>query len=570
MIAGMMLKSLAIQNLATIESLTVDFGEGLNALTGETGAGKSIVAGGLELAVGGRASVEDVRPQQKLAVVEACFEPSPPPEPLTALIRGELELAWEPDEPLVLRREFLRVGRARNAAGRSRCFVNGQMVGVGDLKRIGEWLIDFHGQHEHQSLLRSDAARLALDAYAAHDALLDQYHAAWGELTAIKQRREQLEASAQDFEHRLDYLDFQIDEIRRFNPQPGDQERLEQEERRLARADELVRNANEAYEMLYEGGGEGRSSLLGLLREVERRVAELGEVEPSFAEAPGRLAEQKAALEDLAFSLRDYAISVQDDPGRIDEVIARLEELRRLVRKHGGSEAALLEALAAMETERAQMKHDNAERDQIGKKLSRAQGRLKKCGAALGESRRKAARRFARMVQGLLGKLQMEKARFQIDVEPLEAPGAEGLDRVEMLLAANPGLPPAPLRKVASGGELSRVMLALKSALASRDAIPTLVFDEIDAGLSAETARRVGAMMEKLAASHQILAITHHAPIAARAARQASVRKQTRRGATFTEIVPLAGRARLEELARMMGGDATPKAARELARQLME
>ena len=558
-----MLKSLSIENLATIESLTIEFGPSLSALTGETGAGKSIVVGGLGLALGGRASADDVRPGRKPAVVEACFKP-PLPASVRHLIRGELELEWDAKEPLSLRREVSR-------AGRSRCFVNGQMVGVGDLKRIGELLVDFHGQHEHQSLLRPGAARRALDAYGGHEALLKEVQAAWDEARNLRRRREELECAARDFEQRLDYLDFQLEEIRRLDPQPGEMERLEHEERRLARADALVAQATEAYAMLYEGrdDGHGQASLLGLLREVERRLGELAEVEPPFADALERLAEQKAALEDLAFSLRDYAESVRADPGRLDEVIARLEEFRRLARKHGGNEATLLEARAAMESERERMTRDDAERGQLGNKLKRAEARLRGRADKLSRGRRAQAKRFAGAVLKLLRELQMEKARFEIEIEPLDAPGADGADRVDFLLAANPGLPPAPLRKVASGGELSRVMLALKSTLARRDVIPTLVFDEIDAGLSAETARRVGGLMERLAASHQILCVTHHAPIAARAARHVAVQKQTRRRATYTEIETLTKPQRIEALAKMMGGDASAKAARQLAKELM-
>lgn len=556
-----MLKSLTIQNLATIETLTIEFSPGLNALTGETGAGKSVLIGGLEMALGERSSSESIRAGQNLAVVEAVFAP-PLPRPLDRLLHEELELEGSADENLTLRRELSR-------SGRNRCFVNGQMVGVSDLKQIGELLVDFHGQHEHQSLFRAGAAREALDAFAGDRDLLEAYRAIWAEAADLRRRKRKLEEDAADFERRLDYLQYQIDEIEKLAPRPGEIAELEQEEKRLARAETLTRAAAEGYAILYEGVDEDHPGVLAELREVSRRLAELGEVEPDFAASLGRLEESRAQIEDLAYELRDYADRVQADPERLDEVIGRLEALRRLQRKHGGSEEALFAAWEKMTAERDQMRRDDAERDTIDAALAQAEKRLRAAGETLGKSRRQAGDRFGKTIATLLREMRMEKARFVVQIEALAEPGPEGLDAVEFLLAANPGLPPAPLRKIASGGEISRVMLALKSALAARDAIGSLVFDEIDTGLSGETARRVGSLMEKLGQSHQILCITHHAPIAARAAHHASVRKRVGREATFTDIVALQGQERIDELARMMGSDAGAEAARELARQLM-
>jgi DNA repair protein RecN (Recombination protein N) len=556
-----MLKSLTIQNLATIETLTIEFSAGLNALTGETGAGKSVLIGGLEIALGDRASADLVRPGESVAVVEAAFEPPLPP-PVGDVLRRELELEGSSAEPLLLRREISR-------SGRNRCFINGQMVGVADLKRVGELLIDFHGQHEHQSLFRPGSARDALDAFAADAELLSAYRALWGEVSALRRRRRKLEEDAADFERRLDYLAFQLDEFEKLRPRPGEAAELELEERRLARADALARDAAESFALLYEGVDEDHPAVLAALREVARRMAELAEIEPRFAASLSQLEESRAQIEDLAYELRDYADHLQGDPERLDEVIARLESLRRLERKHGGSEEAMLAAWQKMAADRDQMQRDDAERDSIGAALAAAEARLGEAATRLSQARKHAGDRFAKAIAALLREMRMEKARFAVVVEPLPEPGEFGQDNVEFLLAANPGLPPAPLRKIASGGEISRVMLALKSALAARDSIGTLVFDEIDTGLSGETARRVGQLMEKLGQSHQILCITHHAPIAARAVRHASVRKITSREATFTEIIAVEGQERIDELARMMGSDAGTEAARELARQLM-
>ncbi len=555
-----MLKRLAIQNLATIERIEIDFAAGLNALTGETGAGKSILVEGLELALGDRASVESIRAGEKMAVVEAIFAPPLPRS--TLVLARELGLEIENGEPIELRRELA-------ASGRSRCFVNDQLVGVADLKSLGEALVDFHGQHEHQSLFRPDAARIALDDWAGHEELLSNYRAAWDDERHLRRRCVELEDAARDFEKRADWLDFQLEELDKLAPRAGEMAELEQEEKRLAHAEALGRAAGEAYALLYEGADE-QASALAQIREVRRRVAELAEIETEFAAALAALGDHEGGLEDLAYALRDYRDRIEADPQRLNDVIARLESIRRLARKHGGGEAELLAAWQTLRAEREQMTRDDAERRQIEAECERAEKKLRKAGEALTAARAAAADRFGRAVESALKQLNMEKARLAVTLEPLGEAGADGADRVEFLLAANPGLPPAPLRRIGSGGEISRVMLAIKSAMAGRDTIPTLVFDEIDAGVSGEAARRVAALLEKLAATHQILCITHLAPIAARAATHVSVRKSIRGKATFTETVPLGGDDRVEELARMMGGDGSARSARDLAKQLMK
>jgi len=555
-----MLKTLTLQNLAIIESLVIRFSPGFNVMTGETGAGKSIIVGGLELALGERSSSDIIRAGADFASSEACFDP-PLPQGIESLL-VKLELEYSSKDPLVLRREISR-------SGKSRCFLNEQMIGVGDLKLLGEFLVDIHGQHEHQSLLHAASHRIALDAYAAHDKLLTDYRKAWAEVSDLRRRKKELEQKASDFEKHLDYLNFQIEEIEKLKTQPGEMAALELEEKRLAHAESLSKTAREAFSLLYGEESENQKPLLSQLGDTTRNISDIAEVEPEFAKFISSLGEIRINLEELAFSLRDYADHIQADPRRLDEVISRLESLRRLARKHGGSEESLFTALNAMRAERDQMTLDDEERGKIGKKLSAQEGKLKNLGERLRQGRTKAADRLKKKILSILHDLAMEKARFDILLEPLEEPCPDGLDRVEFLLAANPGLPSAPLRKVASGGEMSRVMLAIKSVLAERDAIPALVFDEIDLGISGEVCRRVGSVMEKLSQTHQIICITHQPAIAARAESHVSVRKTMRGGKTYTEIVSLEGEERVEELARMMGGRDT-SAALDLARQLMK
>lgn len=558
-----MLAQLYIENLAVIESATVDFGPGLNVLTGETGAGKSIVVGGLQLVLGERASAEAIRPDQSRALVEAVFA-APLPGQLAEVLNDELEVEWDPAEPLSVRREISR-------SGRNRCFVNEQMVAVADLKRMGQWLVDLHGQHEHQSLLHASAHRLALDEFAGHHQLVAACGASWQEVAALQRRKNELDRAAQDFEQRLDYLTYQIAEIEQLAPEPGEMEHLGQEEKRLASAEQLSSAAAEAYALLYEADDPEQPLLLSLFGEVERRVREIARIEAdAFDPISEELLDMRTRLQELAFSLRSYADRVEANPERLSWVLERREALRTLVRKHGGSEEKLMDALRTMREERDRMRQDHTERQEIGRKLAAAREHLDAAARRLSLSRRKAAKSLQQKMADLLHQLHMEKARFEVQIEPLPQPGAEGADQVEFLLAANPGLPPAPLRRIASGGELSRVMLALKSTLAAGEAVQTLVFDEIDAGVSGETVRRVAGLMEQLSAVYQVICITHHAAIAARARRHAAVCKQTRENQTTTGVVPLEGEPRVKELARLMGGDRAGRSARELARELMQ
>ena len=556
-----MLKSLSIKNIAIIELLDIEFSDGLNVLTGETGAGKSIVVGGLELALGERASAEAVRSGEKLAVVEASFEPPFPPQ-LEDVLLNQLELEYQTGESLLLRREI-------SSAGRSRCFIGEQMVGVADLKAVGELLVDLHGQHEHQSLFHTSAHLTALDAFASHDKLREEYSRVWKETEALRQRKLKLEQEAANFDTRIDYMTFQIKEIEKIDPKPGEMAELAKEEKRLAHAESLSQAAWEAQELLEEGINGEQIPLLDQIGELIKRISEIAEVETNFSKILSSLEESQTAFEDLTISLRDFAENTRADPKRLNEVITRLNALNALIRKHGGSEESLFADWEHIQAELDRMTRDDEEREKITEKFNRAEARLLKLGEELSRKRKKTAESMRKKILSMLRQMAMKKSDFSIAIDILNTPGSRGLDHVEFFLAANPGLPPAPLRKVASGGELSRVMLAIKSVLAERDAIPTLVFDEIDAGISGDICRRIGEVLEELSQSHQIVCITHHAAIAARADVHMSVRKSTSQGKTTVDLAPLDGQERLEELARMMGGQDI-QAALTLARQLMK
>lgn len=558
-----MLRTLHIRNLAVVEEATLQFGAGLTAITGETGAGKSVLIGALELALGGRGSSDSVRAGQKLAVIEAVLDP-PLPDEAVRVVHEKLELEWDEREPVVIRREV-------SAQGRSRCFVAEQMVGVGDLARLGDELIDLHGQHEHQSLFRVAAQRAALDAYGGHEKLLEKYRGCYERTLEVRRRKMELDARSRDFEQQLDFLNHQIAELEEAAPEAGELEELGAEEARLANAEELANAAREALALLYEGdGGDGPSAvaLAGAAKRALGRIARMDASQEGLEEKAGEI---EALIGDLAAAVRDYGESCEADPARLEVVIGRSEILRRLMRKHGQeTEAGLAERLTELRTERDELESEQVERGNINAELERAENAMEEAAEALRKARTAAAGKFSKEVSNTLARVGMGKAAFETAVDRLPECGPAGCDHVEYLLAPNVGEGKKPLKEIASGGELSRIMLAIKTVLAAKDGVATLVFDEVDAGISGETAAQVGRLMEELGEAYQVICITHHAAIAARAARQIQVSKTTERGRTRTKTETLGKDERLEELARMMGGDAGSAAGKKLAAQLMK
>lgn len=557
-----MLKRLRIENIAIIESVDIEIGPGLNVITGETGAGKSILIASLELALGERASADMIRTGEKLAVVEAAFE-GDIPDHARRIIVDELGLEWEPGEALTLRREI-------SAAGRNRCLVAGQQVGVADLKRLGEALADLSGQHEHQSLLRPKGQRAALDAHGDYGDLMTQCAGLYHGYAALRRRRDELAQQASDHERRLDFLQFQIGELEQVRPEAGELERLAAEEARLSSVEARARASAHAYALLYEGDGEETRAVETTLGEIRRDLDHLARLDPGAAKHAQALEEIRALVGDLSAELRDYAAECEANPGRLDEVIQRVEAIRKLMRKHGAkSDAELVDTMVKLMAERDRVELDETERVEIDQKLEAAAVELRARCEKLRLARAATAKKLEVAVMKTLAQVGMEKAVFKIEVTAEAEPGPDGMDRIDFLLAANPGEGARPLREVASGGELSRAMLALKTALAERDAIPLLVFDEIDAGVSGETAARVGKLLEKLGASHQTICITHHASIAARANHHLTVRKTAAKGRTTSAALSVSGEERVDEIARLIGGADAGDDGRKVARKLM-
>ena len=550
-----MLRELRIRNFALIDELSLELAPGLNVLTGETGAGKSIIVGALSLLLGERASADVVRAGADRATVEGVFDVEQRDD-LAALLD---ERGIEADDGvLVLKREVA-------LEGRNRAWVNGSPATAGVLGEIGRALVDLHGQHEHQTLLKRDEQRAILDAYAGTEDLVAEVGAAYRTLQQVRREIETLEARRRDAAQRADFLRFQAEEIEGAKLRPGEEEELEAEARRLSHAEELMALAG-ALEQAFGAEGDSLVSQLGALN---RSVDQLLRIDPS--QAPVRELYDAAfyALEELGERMAEYAAGIEHDPARLDEIRRRQDLLFRLKTKYGPT---LEDVIAVGERARAELDLiDGAgwEVSALQKREAEASEAMTRLAGELTERRTRAMAELSREITAVLPELGMAGGRFTVAVLPLAAPGAAGAEEVEFRVALNRGYEPRPLAQVASGGEMSRVMLALKTVLARLDSVPTLVFDEVDAGIGGRVALQVGEKMREVAGSHQVFAITHLPQIASRAHAHLLVQKADRGGITTTAVRALDADERVAEIARMLGGDPESAVSLEHARELL-
>ena len=534
-----MLTELRVRDLAVIADVTLPFSPGLNVLTGETGAGKSMLVDALALLLGERASSDVVRPGAEKTVIEGAFEFTSTAlhrlSPSFTALGVEVE-----DGRLVLKRDI-------SAEGRSRAWVNGSPTTVGVLAQLGALLVDLHGQHETQSLLRPDAQRDMLDAYA--DAALEQtaVRDAHERLHALERREEELTARREDVRRKADYLRHVVDEIARAAPQTGEVEALELEAKRLAHADELGRLSRELEQALDTAGLSRASKLFGSLVRLD----------PSVAKWQDLLDGAFAHVQELAQAARDYAAAIESDPQRLGAVEQRRDVLFRLTQKYG---PALPDVLATRDRAARELELlDTADLDlrQMAALRETAAADFARACAALTAKRTQGATHLAQAVNELLPALGMQGGRFAVRLVPLPAPRFHGAEDAVFEVQLNVGLEARPLAKVASGGELSRLMLALKVVLAQHDAVPTLVFDEVDQGIGGEVGFRVGAALATVARAapggRQALVITHLPQIGAYADHHLVVAKGARGGIATSDVQVVTGEARARELARMLG-----------------
>jgi DNA repair protein RecN (Recombination protein N) len=557
-----MLYELRVENLLLLERAELRLVPGLNVLTGETGAGKTMLAHALDLLLGGRAGAGIVRPGAAEAYVEGRFERPPELEPALAE-----RLPADSEEIVLARRVW--------PDGRTRAYVCGRSATVGDLRELGSELLAFYGQHEHRRLMLASTQLEVLDAHCGGEHL-----AARGRLTAAHRRLRELEGRLQELqtlagarERELDLLTFELEEIEAADPNEEEQAALVLERERLRHAGTIAAAAASAAEALTpEGGGPGSSFLLAQAVSALDGVAAL---DPELESCLGRLRTIHYEAEDLGAELRRRAYEIDSAPGRLEEVEERLALGSRLERKHGGSIAAVLEHADRCAARRDELAGAEVALEHVQAEIETAQGEVAALAATLTEGRRRGAPPLAEAVRTRLADLAMEGADFEVQLVPRpDGCGPAGAETVELVIAPNPGVPPGPLREIASGGELSRVMLALLSAAHSEPlqgamGAPLLVFDEVDAGIGGHTARAVGAHLRALASSRQLLCITHLPQVASLAERHFQISKSASGSTASTEVRELAGDQVVAELVRMLGAAEDDRAASQHARRLL-
>jgi DNA repair protein RecN (Recombination protein N) len=554
------LLELRIQNLLLIERAELRPGPGLAVITGETGAGKTILAHALDLLLGGKARPGIVRPGAREAYVEGVFA-APPGLLEGADLDDVRERIGDDVDEIVLAR---RVGED----GRTRAFVQGRTASAADLKALGGRLVAFFGQHEHRRLTLASAQLELLDVFGGgrHRELRSRVGGAHGRVRDLERRLEELRERAGTRDRDLDLLRFEIDEIEAVDPSEADREELSARRERLRGLDALVAAAGGGAEAIAPESGE--AGVAGLLAEAESIVGAVPGVDAELDALAARIASLRIEADDVGGELRRYLEGLEGDPGQLEQVEGRLELYDRLERKHGGSVAAVL-----AHAERCRERRDSVERAEVEMEdsqveLEAATAECLRLADELTAARREAAPRLAGHVRAELQNLAMEDAGFTVELEPRPEIAATGAERVELMLAPNPGVPAAPLRESASGGELSRVMLALMTVAGGGES-RTLVFDEVDAGVGGQTARAVGERLRALGEAHQVLCITHLPQVAAQAGAHFRIEKTIGRDPALTTVDSLEGDAVVEELCRMLGAESSDAAARKHARELL-
>ena len=554
-----MLSELRIVNFALIEQLNLQFQSGFTVLTGETGAGKSLLIDAIALLVGGRASTDQIRSGEEEAQLEASFH-LPDTHPLIRRLRAQ-DLIGPHGSELILRRVLSR-------SGRHRVYVNGNLCPLRVLEELGGTLIDIHGQHEQQSLLASAKQVDALDAFGRLYELRGRYEQAYQGWRDLRAQLAELQSEVVDRARIEDMLRFQSQEIEQACLLPDEEEQLRNERQRLVHAHRLRELAHEVHGELQED----EQAVLTRLGRIGRALAELAQTDPAMGDCEQAATESAIQLKDLAGRLRDYAQQLEADPDRQALIEDRLELIQRLKKKYGGSIESVL-ALGRRVQEELQLLDSREERTaELAARLEEEARRLRTLAQQLSKKRMDAAKRMTTLVGVELAAVKMEQAVFQITVssdESEEGLGPVGRDRVEFLLSSNPGEPPRPLGRVASGGELSRIMLALKTVLAEMDQVPVLVFDEVDTGVGGAVAAAMGTRLRKLGSFHQVFCITHLPQVASQAEHHLLVEKGQESQRTSTSVRVLTGMGQEEEIARMLGGLTITKKVRETAAELI-
>lgn len=556
-----MLKSLTVWNFALLEHVQVEFQSGLNILTGETGAGKSILIDSLGAVLGARMSADMVRSGCDWLRVEAVFSLEDESLGLHELLTQQA--IDDSDKELIITRQLTR-------AGRSTALVNGCHVTLAILRQIGAYLIDIHGQNENLALLKEENQFHLLDGYDPDVAeALAAYTCAYREWREKKKAYDEKQQASREYAQRLDMLHWQDKEISEANLKAGEDEALETEIRKLSHAEKIVGSIEESYELLEGGGGSGLG-VLPALSQVKKDLEDISRFDDALQNAQKMVEEAYISLQEASYELRDYGESVEFSPARLDQLQSRMDVIYRLCKKYGATLDDVLAHQEKVERELSEIENYDEDIAALEKEIAALEKELGKKAAALTELRRAAAKDLSSAIEEQLFALGMPKAQLAIRVEPAADYGPRGRDEVAMFFSANPGEAEKPLQRVASGGELSRIALAIKTVASSRDSsVQSMVFDEIDTGIGGRTAQMVAERIALVAQYKQVLCITHLPQIACMADAHLYISKRTEEGTTATQIRPLSERERISEIARMASGADMTTASLDNAREMV-
>ena len=540
-----MLRELYVRDLALIDEARLEFGPGLNVLTGETGAGKTVLVEALDLLLGGRGDSGLVKAGAEKLELEAAFDIDDS-LPLKDLAETE---GFELEGGVVI------LSRVIGGDGKGRCYVNGRMCTVGFLSNIGEYLVDIHGQHEHQRLLRPSSHIEYLDEYGSrkHHEMMEEYREMWGSWREFKDRLEKASMDEAERLREMDLLRFQVREIETARPREGEMEELLKERKRMQNREELFNAARTAYISIT--GEEGAEGLRDRLGAAEASLAKASALDGDLGDWAGRLREAQEQMSDISLELHSYIESLEFEPGRLEEVEERLRVLSDLARKYGQDTGEILDHLESSRRRLEELENLDEKREELTGKAASLERELSGAAAMLSESRAALAKKLSRETNSELKELNMAGMWFKVDIAAAEDFSEKGVDVVEFKISPGKGLPYRPIARIASGGELSRIMLALKLSLARADAVPTLVFDEVDSGIGGVTADVLAEKLSRIAEYHQVFSITHLPQIAAFSDHHMSVAKHETTNGIITEVAVLGGDGQVEELVRMLGGE---------------
>jgi DNA repair protein RecN (Recombination protein N) len=552
-----MLTQILVRNYAVIDEVELDLGVGMTVLTGETGAGKSILVDALGLVLGDRADSSIIRHGAERTEITAIFEPGTSPEVLEWLVDQDLDAGGE----CVLRRVI-------NRAGRSRGYINGCTVPMQSLRNLGAMLVEIHGQHEHQSLTRKPVQRRILDSNGELDKDVARLGAAFRDWQSARDELDSLTATSEGRDQRLDLLRYQVQELDALASEPGEMERLETEHRRLANSDQLARGIGQALELAYENDNGSAQQLLGLARvEVER----LEDVDAGLGVIVRLLEEADIRIAEAADELRRYLDRLDIDPARQAHLDERIAGIRELARKHQIDADALPGRLADIRQEMETLRNEDLALEDGQTRLAEAEARYRKAAALLSKKRKKAAAALGESITAMMRQLGMPGGHFEVEIgcDKDHVFSPHGQDMIQFMVTANPGQPPAPLSRVASGGELSRISLAVQVVATRAASVPCLVFDEIDSGVGGAVAEIVGQRLRDLGEQRQVLCVTHLPQVASQGHQHVRVSKLTDGKTTRTTLTGLSDDQRVEELARMLGGIEITATSRDHAREML-